>query len=138
VLKVAGVSERCRVLTGSFFDHVPPGGDGYMLKTILHDWEDGQVEEILRGIRMVIPPHGRLLVIEALLAPGNRYDIGKLLDLNSFILAGGVDRSIEHYAQLFAAARFQMRRVMPTSNALTLIEAVPDLSTSNSARQRCI
>lgn len=125
VLERAGVAARCEVVAGSFFDAIPTGADAYLLKTILHDWRDEEAMAILRGVRAAIPPAGRLLVIEALLAPGNEYDIGKLLDVNSLVLAGGEDRTATRYDALFQATGFRLQRVLPTSNALALIEAVP-------------
>lgn len=125
VLAQAGVQARCEVRAGSFFDAVPAGGDAYLLKTILHDWDDAQALAILHAIRRVLPAGGRLLVLEALLEPGNDYDIGKLLDLNSFVLAGGVDRNQAQLAALLAQADFRLRRVQRTTNALALLEAVP-------------
>lgn len=125
VLAEAGVAARCEIIAGSFFESVPAGGDAYLLKTILHDWRDEEALAILRAIAAVIPPQGRLLVIEALLAPGNEYDVGKLLDVNSLVLAGGLDRTAAEYAGLFRAAGFRLQRVIRTSNALALIEALP-------------
>lgn len=125
VLERAGVASRCEIVAGSFFEAIPAGGDAYLLKTILHDWRDAEAMAILRAIRAAVPPHGRLLVIEALLAPGNAYDIGKLLDVNSLVLAGGEDRTAEQYEALFRATGFALQRVVPTTNALALIEAIP-------------
>ncbi len=125
VLEAAGVETRCQVRAGSFFDGLPAEGDTYLLKTILHDWDDTRALAILRGVRAVVPADGRLLVLEALLEPGNDYDIGKLLDLNSFVLAGGVDRNQQQFEVLFEQAGFRMQRVLRTTNALALLEAVP-------------
>lgn len=125
VLDEAGVASRCRLVGGDFFERVPVEGDAYLLKTILHDWEDDAAATILRAIRLAMPTHGRLLVIEALLGSGNGYDIGKLLDLNSFVLAGGVDRSVEQFEGLFRATGFRLLRTLRTTNALALLEAVP-------------
>jgi hypothetical protein len=126
VLAQAGVAERCERRAGSFFEPLPEGGDAYLLKTILHDWDDAHALVILRGLRRVVPRSGRLLVLEALLEPGNAYDIGKLLDLNSFVLAGGVDRNLAQLEALLRQSGFRLRRVLRTTNALALLEAVPD------------
>jgi hypothetical protein len=121
----ARVENRCWIVAGSFFDRLPGPADGYLLKTILHDWNDQQALAILRAVRRAIPANGRLLVIEALLSPGNGYDIGKLLDLNSFVLAGGLDRTEEDFALLLNASNFQLERVVRTTNALALMIAAP-------------
>jgi hypothetical protein len=125
VLARARVENRCWIVAGSFFDRLPGPADGYLLKTILHDWNDQQALAILRAVRRAIPANGRLLVIEALLSPGNGYDIGKLLDLNSFVLAGGLDRTEEDFALLLNASNFQLERVVRTTNALALMIAAP-------------
>lgn len=126
VLELAGARERCEVVAGSFFKQIPEGGDAYLLKTILHDWNDERATAILRRISASIPPDGCLLVIEALIEMGNRYDLGKLLDLNSFVLAGGVDRTEQQYETLFRESGFLLKRVVRTTNALALMEAIPD------------
>ena len=127
VLAAAGVVNRCTAVAGSFFDPIPVTGDAYLLKTILHDWTDGPAAAMLARVRAAMPAHARLLVIEALLQPGNAYDIGKLLDLQSFMLAGGVDRSEAQLVALLHASGFRVRRVLKTTNALVLIESVIDL-----------
>jgi len=131
VLEAAGVRERCQIATGSFFKQIPEEGDAYLLKTILHDWDDEHAVAILRAVRTVIPPRGCLLVIEALLDSGNGYDIGKLLDLNSFVLAGGVNRTAAQFESLFRASCFRLERVVRTTNALALMEARPSSSESS-------
>jgi len=136
VLEAAGVRARCEVAVGSFFDHVPPGGDAYLLKTILHDWDDRDALRILHAVRAAMAPDGRLLLIEALIPPGNRYDVGKLLDLNSFVLAGGQDRSEQQFDDLLGAAGFRLDRVLRTTNALALMEARPRTGVERSARDR--
>jgi SAM-dependent methyltransferase len=128
VLAAAGVADRCEVVAGDFFRELPADGDAYVVKTILHDWDDGRAIDILRSVRRAMPSHGRVIVIEALLPPGDAFDVGKLLDLNSFVLSGGVDRCVEEYAVLFEAAGLRLSRVVHTTNALALIEAVPDSS----------
>jgi hypothetical protein len=125
VLDEAGVQDRCEVVAGSFFEKIPENGDAYLLKTILHDWDDQHASAILRVVRDAISARGCLLVIEALLDPGDRYDIGKLLDLNSFVLAGGVNRTAEQYESLFCASGFRLQRIVRTTNALALLEASP-------------
>jgi hypothetical protein len=125
VLRRAGVEERCTIVGGSFFDGVPAGADAYLLKTILHDWPDERVLVLLREIRRAIAPGGRLLLIEPLLADGNAFDIGKLIDVNSLVLVEGPDRTREQLARLLTRSGFDLATTTPTASALTIFDARP-------------
>ncbi len=124
-LEAAGLSARARVIAGDFFRDPIPQARGYLLKTILHDCGDTEASELLSAIRAAIPTDGRLFVIEAFPEPDNRYDIGKLLDINSLVLVGGRDRSLLEYRALLEASRFGVVAIHRTGNALALIEAEP-------------
>ncbi len=123
VLAAAGVAERCAVEAGDFFQAVPRG-DCYLLKHILHDWDDARCLAILRNCRGAAAEGARLIAIEVLLAPGNRPDYGRYLDVNMLVLTGGRERSAEEYGALFRAAGFAPSRVVPTRSEVKLIEAV--------------
>lgn len=124
-LRRAGVSDRCEVVSGSFFDAVPRGADTYLLKTILHDWDDRRAGKILRAVREAMRPDSTVLVLEALLPPGDEFHIGKLLDVHSLVLAGGLDRSEADYRELFAASGLAAVRIRPTP-VLTVLEVRRD------------
>lgn len=124
-LEAAGLSARTRVVAGDFFRDPIPQARGYLLKNILHDCGDAEASGLLSGIRTVIPADGRLFVIEAFPEPDNRYDIGKLLDVNSLVLVGGHDRSLPEYRALLEASGFGVLAVHRTGNALAMIEAEP-------------
>src|SRR6185295_1619032 len=89
LLEEAGVADRVRIEAGSFFDAVPEGGDAYLLKSIVHDWEDAEAEAILRVVRRAMPAGGTLLVLERVLAPPNEGRDGKFSDLNMLVMPGG-------------------------------------------------
>ena len=133
ILREAGVSDRCEIVPGSFFDSVPPGADVYVLKTILHDWDDERTVAILRRVRSAMRPASRVLLIEAILPPGDAFDVGKLMDIHSLMLAAGPDRTVDQFARLFLEAGLALKRVLPTSNALTFIEAGPAEARSGAA-----
>jgi hypothetical protein len=86
---LAGAGDRCEVRGGSFFDGVPPGAGGYLMKYIIHDWDDERALGILRHCRQAMAPEGRVLLVEHVLRPSNTRDFGKLLDINMLVLAGG-------------------------------------------------
>ncbi len=116
VLESAGVADRCVIVPGSFFDAVPSGGDTYVLKTILHDWDDERAGTILRGIAKAMPEHGKLIVLEALLPAGDGFHIGKLLDLHSLVTVAGPDRGRPELESLFAKEDLELTRVVPTQS----------------------
>lgn len=122
VLARAGVAERCRIEPGSFFETLPGGEDTYLLKTVLHDWDDEHAQRILSGVVAAMGPDSRVLVLEALLPAGDAFHMGKLLDVNSMVLVAGPDRGEEQLVALLAGAGLVTRRVIGTST-LALLEA---------------
>lgn len=124
-IQAAGLADRCRIVGGSFFESVPPGADAYLLRHIIHDWDEAKCLTILRNIRGVIGPKGKLLVLESVIPPGNEPSFGKLLDLTMLVIPGGQERTEDEYRQLLAAAGFRLDRVTPTGTEISILEAVP-------------
>src|SRR5438105_4635259 len=110
----AGVADRCRLVGGNFFEAVPPGADAYFLRHIIHDWDDEKATTILKNVRKVIAPGGKVLVAESVIPPGNEPFFGKLLDITMLALPGGQERTEAEYRALFAGAGFRLARVVPT------------------------
>ncbi|MDP9106069.1 MAG: methyltransferase [Candidatus Eremiobacteraeota bacterium] len=123
VLAAAGVTDRCDVVAGDFFHGVPAGADAYLLKTILHDWDDDTALRILRAARAGMRPDSKLLVLEAIIPPGDAFDVGKLMDVHSLVLCAGPDRGAAEFDGLFARAQLARTGTFPTSNVLTIMEA---------------
>jgi O-methyltransferase domain/Dimerisation domain len=123
---VAGATpaDRLEIVGGSFFERVPPGGDAYLLKWILHDWEDRQAATILRVVRAAMGAGAVVLVIERELAGPNEGAEGKLSDLNMLVAPGGRERSRDEYAALFEDAGLELTGVTPTSGELRVFEGV--------------
>jgi hypothetical protein len=121
----AGVAERCQTVGGDFFVEVPPGGDVYLLAQILHDWDDERSTGILRQCRRAMPVHGKLLVIELVLPPGEEPFFGKWLDLHMLVLLGARERTAEEYRALLDSAGFELARVIPTRAGPGVVEALP-------------
>jgi len=119
-LETAGVLDRCELVAGDFFTAVPPGADLYLLKRILHDWEDAQALSILRAVRAALGDNGRLLVIDAVMQPGNAPDPNKDLDLNIMALTGGRERTEAEFAALFHAAGLALEAIQPLPAPATL------------------
>jgi hypothetical protein len=123
VLRAAGVLDRCEVVAGSFFSSIPEGGDAYVLKSIIHDWEDEESVAILRACREAIGPEAVVLVIERDLGPPNENPTAKLSDLNMFVMPGGRERTVDEYAALFDRAGLRFAAAHPTTTGHLVIEA---------------
>jgi O-methyltransferase domain/Dimerisation domain len=118
------LSTRCDVSEGSFFDAVPEGGDAYLLSHIIHDWDEASCLRIFDNIRRVLPSHGRLLLVEMVIPPGNDFHPSKLSDLIMLTFTpGGRERTEQEYAALFAKAGLKLTRVVPTASPVSVIEA---------------
>src|SRR3954451_18624395 len=124
-LAAAGVSERCRVVAGDFFDAVPAGAGLYLLKDILHDWDDERAVAILRTLRAAIPETGRLAVIERVIPPADTPSPGKLVDVTMLLATGGRERTRDEYASLLAAGVFALRTITSTPAGTDVIAARP-------------
>jgi hypothetical protein len=122
VLETAGVRDRCEVVAGSFFDEIPPGGDAYLLKAIVHDWEDDDAVRILRGVRAAVADDGVALVVERELGAPNENPDAKFSDLNMMVGPGGRERSRDELATLFAQGGFALERIVPTGIGLNVFE----------------
>jgi hypothetical protein len=120
-----GVKERVELVAGDFFKAVPGGGDAYIMKHIIHDWDDEQSLVILRHIRKALEEkaHGRVILLETVVRPGNEPDLGKLIDLEMLLLPGGRERTAEEFASLFARAGFELTKIVPTQSPLSVVEA---------------
>ena len=125
ILAAAGVDDRCEVVGGDFFEAVPSGGDAYVLKAIVHDWEDGEALSILGSCRRAMTPGGALLVVERDLGLPNESPDAKFSDLNMFVAPGGQERTVDEYRALFETAGFRLVGVTPTSSGLGVIEGSP-------------
>jgi hypothetical protein len=125
VLQQAGVADRCTIESASFLEAIPPGGDAYLVKHVVHDWPEAEALQILNNIRAAISPKGKLLVMEFVLPEGEGPHHGNLTDLWLHLLVGGKERTAEQYRQLLASAGFRMMSVTKTDTPLSIIEAEP-------------
>jgi hypothetical protein len=125
VVQASGLETRCTVVEGDFFKAVPEGQDAYIMSHVLHDWTDEQAVPILRNCRRSIPNHGRLLIVEAVLPPGDTPHHGKLMDLLMLTVTGGLERTEEEFGALLAVTGFKLTRVVATSMHQSIVEAVP-------------
>lgn len=124
-LAAAGVAARASFIDGNFFEAVPEGHDVYLLKRVIHDWNDREVVQILRSCRRACGPDAQLLVIERVIPAGNVPAEAKLFDINMLVSSGGKERSEQEYRTLFQQAGFEVTQVLPTSSLISVIEARP-------------
>lgn len=124
VLEGAGVAERCDVISGDFFDAVPSGADAYLLKTVLHDWDDEHALRILRACREASVCGGALLEVEWDLGPRNAARDAKLSDLEMLVGTGGRVRSLAQHATLLTRSGFHLERSQKMRSGFSLIQAV--------------
>ncbi|MFJ4655938.1 methyltransferase [Nocardia sp. NPDC088792] len=124
-LQERGLAERCTVAGGSFFESVPTGGDAYILKHVLHDWYDADAARILRTVRAAMSDSARLLLIEMVLPPDNRRQVGKLIDLEMLVVVGGRERTEEDFRNLLSANGFELIRRVETAGPDNILEARP-------------
>jgi SAM-dependent methyltransferase len=121
-LEALGLSGRCEAIAGDFFVGVPEGGDVYLLKWILHDWDDAAAIDILRSCRRVMKPSARLLAVEHVIGLPNASPDGKFMDLAMMVVTGGRERTEAEFAALLAEAGFQLISVTPTTTPLSIME----------------
>jgi O-methyltransferase domain/Dimerisation domain len=108
-----------------FFREVPPGCQAYVMKSVIHDWDDDRAHEILVNCRRVVPADGALLLVEWALPEGNLPSVGKVGDVAMLVLTGGKERTFLEYGDLLAGAGFRFNQVYPTSADFVIIEAMP-------------
>lgn len=120
-----GLAERCACVSGDFFDSVPTGGDIYVLASIIHDWDDERSTTIFQNCRKAVSEHGKILIIEMIVPPGDEPSLAKLLDLQMLVSLGGQERTEEQYRDLLSAAGLRLEKVLPTAALPSIIEAVP-------------
>ncbi len=115
-------AERVRLAEGSFFDSVPTGADAYILKNIIHDWDDDASVQILRNVRSATPAGAALLLIETVIPEDDSASIAKWTDMEMLIINNGRERTAGEYRRLFDAAGFEMVGVVDTASRFSIIE----------------
>jgi orsellinic acid C2-O-methyltransferase len=122
----AGSQARCEAIGGDFFKEVPSGADAYIIKHVVHDWNDERAVAILRSIYRAMPAHGKLLIAEGVYP--ERVDTSEAArgaaanDVNMLVCTGGRQRSEAEFRSLQAAAGFKLTRIIPTPARLSIIE----------------
>jgi hypothetical protein len=122
----AGVLERCELRGGDIFASIPAGADAYLLKYIIHDWDDDAALRILQQCRKAMPDHGALLLIETVIPSADQPHFAKISDLEMLVLLGSRERTEDEYRALLHGAGLTLTRVIPTREYLSIVEARPE------------
>jgi ubiquinone/menaquinone biosynthesis C-methylase UbiE len=122
----AGLADRYRFVAGDFFEAVPEGFDAYLLKHVIHDWDDARAVRLLENCRRAMSPQAKLLIIEAVYPPhiddsaASRWAAAN--DVNMLVCTGGRQRAEAEFRELYATAGFRLTRIIPTQAAWCVIE----------------
>jgi hypothetical protein len=121
---LAPFGDRSELVSGDFFEAVPPGADAYIMKHIIHDWDDERAVKILGNCRRAMKSGGKLLVVDRVIGPPNVPDPKKFFDVAMMLMPGGRERSEPEWKALFAAAGFRVTRILQTPAPHSVIEGV--------------
>jgi hypothetical protein len=121
-LTALGVADRVEAVAADFFKSVP-SGDVYLLKQVLHDWDDEQCVTILKNCVAALNPGGRVVVVEMIVPSDGSPDIAQMMDLNMLVMLPGRERTEAEFAKLFEAAGLTIPKVTRTHSPFSLIEA---------------
>jgi len=119
-----GVTDRVELVAGDFVESIPVKADLYMVKHIIHDWYDDKCQKILGNIRESMPDDARVLILDAVIPPGNDPHPGKILDLEMLISPGGMERTTGQFEALLGGSGFRLVRIIPTLSPVSIVEAV--------------
>lgn len=121
----AGMAERCQAVTCDFFRAVPEGGDAYVMKHIIHDWDDDRAATILENIKAAMgEKKSALILIETVVPDEPGPDMSKVIDLEMMAFPGGRERTRNEFGELFDRAGFELTKVVATKSPFSVIEAV--------------
>jgi hypothetical protein len=139
VLGPSGVADRCERVAGSFFEAVPAGGDTYLLKSVLHNWDDERCVQLLRRCRHAMAPQARLIVVERIVperlsASASDRAVARS-DLNMLVALSGRERTVAQFGALFDAAGLALKRITPTPGEFQVLEVLAREDGSQGARQ---
>lgn len=127
-LEQEGVADRCEIVAGDFFTEVPAGADAYLLKSVLHDWNDERAGRILAACRRAMGQHARLVLVEQMLPEleGVLPERGLAVsDLTMLVAHGAGERTASELGALLHSAGFAVRRTIPAGATLHILEAIP-------------
>ncbi|HUR99307.1 MAG TPA: methyltransferase [Pyrinomonadaceae bacterium] len=117
-----GVRDRVELASGDFFAAVPDGADAYIMKHIIHDWNDAQCVDILRNIRNAMDERGKVLICEMVVPEGNEPSPSKILDIQMMVNLSGKERTAKEFEDLLKRSGFRLTRIVPTMSPFSIVE----------------
>lgn len=124
MFQMFGVEDRVQIVGGDFFKTVPEGGDIYIGRNIIHDWNDEQCISILNNICSVMGKKSKLLIIDTVISKDNNPSFGKMLDLNMLVASGGKERTKEQYEYLLQTSGFKLNKIITMVSPYSIVEAI--------------
>ena len=119
------LSERCEAIAGSFFDFVPENIDAYLMKMVLHDWDDEKSIAILKNCQRAMHSESKVLILDSVISEGNTPHPGKFMDINMLAMTGGKERTEKEFSDLLDAAGLKLTKVINTHSPLfSIVEAM--------------
>ena len=116
------LTDRLEIVDGDFFVSVPPA-DAYIMKHIIHDWDDDKAATIIKNCGKNLEAGGKVILVETVLPIGNEPHMGKWIDIEMFMLPGGRERTQEEFRELFDRAGFKLNKIVPTQSPLCVVES---------------
>jgi O-methyltransferase len=118
-------SERLRFEAGSFFEAPLPICDAYLIRGVLHDWNDEDATNILRAVRRVAPSNATVLIMETIVPEDPARNWERMMDMYMLALFGAKERTQREYAELLASAAFRFEQEIDTGAGMSILEARP-------------
>jgi len=115
-------NSRCQLMAGDFFVSIPRGKEAYLLKSVIHDWEDTKAEQILKNCHRAMDSNSRLLIVEVVLQPGEKHAYANCMDFLMLAITGGKERSLSSMTQLLEKTGFVIEHIYPTATEFSLLE----------------
>lgn len=124
-IEAKGLAKRCEIISGNYFESVPQDADTYMLKRVIHGWDDERAVALLKSCHRAMPEKGKLLLIDMVIPSGNEPFLGKLVDLHMLLVRTGYERTEAEFRKLLDMAGFKLTKIIPTKSPLSFMEAIP-------------
>ena len=125
VVSTAIEHERVKPVAGNFFEEIPVDADAYILRNIIHDWNDEQALSILKTLRRTTKPVARVMLIEWLIPETSEFNFGKWTDITMMTSVGGRERTKTEFEKLFNDAGFKLEEIVPTASSFSIIVGRP-------------
>lgn len=126
LLEKEAVKDRVELVSGDFFESVTPGADAYLMKHIIHDWDDEKSVKILKNIHSAMNDGGKVLIVEMVVPETSEPSPSKILDIQMLLMESGKERTAEEYRKLLAESGFHLTQIFPTRSPYSIVEAVKE------------